>query len=109
MGINFRIKKNMKKRKKIYERDNFTCQFCGWSPDEDKIPNNYSGRYTIISFEEENELQIDHIKPQAKGGSDNIKNLQTLCQYCNNKKNDKRKVGVKNGQINKKRLRLFST
>ena len=32
--------------------------------------------------------QIDHIKPQAKGGSDNIKNLQALKSTTNNKKSD---------------------
>lgn len=30
----------------------------------------------------------DHIKPKAKGGSDNLDNLQTMCLECNQKKAD---------------------
>ena len=98
MGINFRIKKNKKLRKSVYKRDNFTCQLCGWRPLDKHIPKNYDGKYTIRVFEEDDELQIDHIIPQAKGGVDNIQNLQTLCEHCNNKKNDKIRIGVNNVQ-----------
>jgi len=42
------------------------CQFCGST----------------------NDLQIDHILPKAKGGSDIEGNLQVLCAKCNNKKRD---------------------
>jgi 5-methylcytosine-specific restriction enzyme A len=101
MSIDFRLRKNKLKRKKVYIRDNFTCQECGWSPPKQKIPNNYKGTYTIWVPEEDNELQIDHIVPQAKGGTDHIKNLQTLCEHCNNKKNDRIRVGEVYGQTQK--------
>ena len=48
----------------IGRRDGFHCQQC----------------HTTTN------LQIDHIRPVAKGGDNTIENLQLLCQGCNNKK-----------------------
>ena len=56
-----------KMRFAIYERDNYCCKMCGKSEDEE-------------------ELEIDHIKPIAKGGKSTYDNLQTLCKSCNKKK-----------------------
>jgi len=57
----------MSLRWKVWGRDDFTCQICG-------IRNN---------------LTVDHIRPEVKGGELNINNLQTLCKSCNCKKGSK--------------------
>ncbi|MGY6528730.1 MAG: HNH endonuclease [Cyanobacterium sp.] len=57
-------------RKYVYQRDNYRCQSCG-KPSQ------------------ETTLNIDHIIPLAKGGSNDISNLQTLCSNCNLQKKDK--------------------
>ena len=54
----------------ILNRDNYRCLACGANAKETK-------------------LQIDHIIPISKGGSNNIENLQTLCIDCNRGKSDK--------------------
>jgi hypothetical protein len=51
-------------RWEVWERDNFTCKSCGARQD----------------------LTIDHIVPESKGGKTIKDNLQTLCRSCNSKK-----------------------
>lgn len=57
-------------RKKIMERDNYTCKYCGAS----------------VYTEKNLLLEIDHIIPVSKGGLTAEDNLQTLCWKCNRKK-----------------------
>lgn len=59
-----------KMRFSIYARDGYRCRMCG-----------RSGR--------NNDLEIDHIYPIAKGGKTEYSNLQTLCHKCNQKKGAK--------------------
>lgn len=54
----------------ILERDEFTCRFCGR-----RAP--------------ETELEVDHIYPRSKGGSDEPANLVTACRNCNSGKGDR--------------------
>lgn len=53
-----------KSRFEIFKRDRFTCQYCGNQP-----PN-------VV-------LVIDHIEPVANGGSNDVMNLITSCEGCN--------------------------
>ena len=60
-------------REEIKRRDHYTCKKCGNSTK--KEPN-------LL-------LEIDHIKPLAKGGMTTEDNLQTLCWKCNRSKGSK--------------------
>lgn len=51
-------------RYEVFKRDKFTCQYCGR-----KAPD-------VV-------LHVDHIKPVAKGGKNDIMNLITSCSDCN--------------------------
>lgn len=57
-------------KKYVFERNQYQCQSCG---------------KTNLQIE----LQIDHIIPLARGGSNDISNLQTLCSKCNLQKKDR--------------------
>ncbi len=54
----------------IFQRDAFTCQYCGRTP-KDGV-----------------KLHIDHILPLDKGGDNNESNLITSCESCNLEKHD---------------------
>ena len=54
----------------VLKRDNFRCVYCGVTSKEAR-------------------LEVDHIIPFAKGGSNDPINLQTLCQECNKGKSDR--------------------
>ncbi len=61
---------SIKTRFSIFERDGFSCQYCGQKP-----PN------TV--------LEIDHIYPKSKGGKNDLDNLTTSCFECNRGKRDR--------------------
>ena len=58
-------------RIKVFERDNYTCQYCGKTVKDNVI------------------LHVDHIEPLKKGGKDTMDNYVTACSKCNLSKNDK--------------------
>lgn len=51
----------------VWERDNFTCKHC----------------------ESRQNLSVDHILAESKGGTMTLENLQTLCKSCNSRKGDR--------------------
>ena len=58
-----------KLRTAVFKRDKFVCQYCGaCGPDV--------------------ELEVDHIIPVSRGGTDDMKNLKTACFNCNRGKGD---------------------
>jgi 5-methylcytosine-specific restriction endonuclease McrA len=70
-----RSKMNNALRMKVFQRDKFTCQICGFgSP--------YSGK----KYKPGIELEVDHKWPVARDGKTTMKNLQTLCKPCNSGK-----------------------
>jgi hypothetical protein len=56
-------------RFEVFKRDSFTCQYCSAKPP--KVP-----------------LEIDHILPVSKKGSNKIENLITACFDCNRGKSN---------------------
>lgn len=62
-----------KLRNEIKHRDNFTCQSCGISTNDQSL---------LL-------LEVDHIIPVSKGGLSTRDNLQTLCWKCNRTKSNK--------------------
>jgi len=61
----------LKNRFKIFNRDHFSCQYCGRNVKDDDI-----------------KLVIDHRIPLEEGGTDDIDNLITACEECNTGKGD---------------------
>lgn len=59
------------KRFNVFKRDGFRCMYCGKTP-----PG-------VI-------LEVDHIIPKSKGGTDDMGNLVTSCFDCNRGKGDKK-------------------
>lgn len=61
---------SLQKRFEILTRDRFTCRFCGR-----RAP--------------ETELEVDHVHPRSRGGTDDQANLVTACRDCNRGKGDR--------------------
>ena len=57
-------------RRQLYKRDNYMCQYCGARPGTE-------------------ELSIDHIIPQSRGGATTWTNCTLACVDCNSKKADR--------------------
>lgn len=65
-------------RREALRRDQHTCKLCGWTHDD---WNRSDPRH----------LELHHIKEHAKGGSNEIDNLITLCNICHDDVHAERK------------------
>ena len=63
----YRPSVSQKVRQRVFRRDGGQCQVCGARRD----------------------LEIDHIIPLSRGGSNTAKNLQVLCATCNRRKGNR--------------------
>jgi 5-methylcytosine-specific restriction endonuclease McrA len=57
-------------RRNIYQRDRYTCQYCGVQPGSE-------------------ELTIDHVLPRSRGGTSTWENCVLACMECNKRKADR--------------------
>jgi 5-methylcytosine-specific restriction endonuclease McrA len=57
-------------RQHIFERDRFTCQYCGFRGDRKR-------------------LTLDHILPRSRGGATSWTNMVCCCIDCNHRKGDR--------------------
>jgi len=77
--IRFRPKNLKVNRKRIFKRDNNTCQYCG----------------------SKKHLTIDHVMPRSRGGGNTWTNLVTSCSPCNVKKGNRTPEEAKMKLMNK--------
>lgn len=55
----------------VFLRDKFTCQYCGRQAPE------------VV-------IEIDHVLPCSKGGTNDLNNLVTACRDCNRGKSERK-------------------
>lgn len=70
-----------KLRHECFKRDGYKCLECG-------------------TTNKEKTLHCDHIIPVSQGGSDELDNLQTLCEGCNLAKSNKKWIGGEDDRTN---------
>ncbi len=61
---------NPDKRRELFEKDKWICQYCGEKVNQQNIT-------------------LDHVIPQSKGGDNSKENLKTCCLVCNGIKSGK--------------------
>lgn len=80
-----KLGKTLKRR--VYTRDNWTCQYCGLKFD----PANTWTPKTVAPYMRDDRLdyiflELDHVHPRFHGGDDSEENLVAACSVCNRKK-----------------------
>src|SRR3990167_711419 len=79
------------KRQRLYERDDYRCRYCGLQGSKTGFPRvarlrTWSGTRSQRWSFYWTQLEIDHIIPVSKGGTNDEANLTTSCWRCNLKK-----------------------
>lgn len=69
----------------IFKRDGFRCRYCGAMGGDDV-------------------LVVDHVNPVARGGRNNLDNLITACERCNQGKGDSPYTNISEFQIRQEAL-----
>lgn len=75
------------KRKRIHERDNYQCWYCG-----KQLPQMATcapGRLVVLGADVATAPTVDHLDPRVRGGYDLDNNLVTACRSCNSQKGKK--------------------
>ena len=91
----------LNRRLTIWRRDSFTCQYCGSrtiiEPMIEWVSLCYPDSYEYDSYWPEVGCHwlvkivggtVDHVKPRARGGTNDAENLVTACNRCNYVKED---------------------
>lgn len=60
-------------KKAVKERDNYTCQICGIN---EAAIQTINPKWHLL-------LHVDHKIPFCQGGTNEMENLRTTCEYCN--------------------------
>lgn len=87
MAGKHRPKISTKVKLAAYERDEWTCQYCGlvFDPKQTWTPNTVAPwmNHPTLSFIF---LELDHIHPLSRGGTNDLDNLRAACSPCNRRK-----------------------
>lgn len=91
-----------------FASDGVRCRICGCKGAyfaKEKYPNEPFYHLNLYALKEGVEVLMtkDHVIPVAKGGRDQLKNFQTLCQPCNKKKGERTKDKVKKSKLKPKK------
>lgn len=77
-------------RRAVYERDQWTCQYCGLTI-EPETSNQANGKNAPAMTAPDGDLiwlELDHAVPHILGGTDTVDNFRAACSPCNRLKRD---------------------